>query len=99
MASPFTDILASRLPASPSKRQIREVEIPRALAPVHIKTLANIVNGCMDNLNGRNAKVALVFSHIASSGDDLLNVLCWLHHEKSVAIIVTITESLSSMLM
>jgi hypothetical protein len=54
--------------------------------PALIKRLAVNLNGCKDTNDGIKAKQALVLAHVAASGDDLLDVLCWLHHEMSIAI-------------
>ena len=75
----------ARTPGLHAPARDREVPASRVdNAPTQVKALANIINGCKDNLDGMNAKVSLVFSYVASSGDNLLTVLCWLHDEKAI---------------
>lgn len=55
--------------------------------PPRIQTLANLVVGCRDDhVDGISAKISLVKSFIASGGEDLLNVVFWLHLQRSITI-------------
>ena len=56
------------------------------VAPPEIRGLANLINGCKDDLDGVNAKVCLIKSYVASGGKDLLDVVCWMHLVKSITV-------------
>ena len=55
--------------------------------PLRVRTLGRMLGGCRDDLmDGVSAKVSLVKSFVASGGEDLLNILLWLHLERSITV-------------
>jgi hypothetical protein len=70
---------------SPSGRVAREAAVEKE-TPASILEFVKLVNGCRDDPEGISAKQSLVSSFILSGGYSLLDVMCWLHLERAVAI-------------
>lgn len=51
-----------------------------------VRVLANLVNGCKDDLEGQNAKVSLVKSFIGPTSHDLFDIMCWLHALRAITL-------------